>query len=291
MSGAVVAAFAALSVGAAGLWIERASPSRPLIPRWAMAASLSVVLGAAGGLVDHRGLIAVMVMAAAAIASHRSRQPLLKLAAGLATLGIAAGLFLHLVPGFANPRVLSGVLLTSDAVPYAKYLNFDKGLAGLILLGLYVPDRVQRDDGWRHVKMLPLHVLTLAAVVMVVAWASGSVRWAPKIPPWWALWTWSMIVLTALPEEAAFRGVIQSAIARWRGDDADRVAILVAGVAFGLAHAAGGPIYVLVSGLAGIGYGWIYAETRSIGSAIVAHTAVNAVHLALFTYPALATAR
>lgn len=290
MAGPAVAAFAALSVAAACLWIEPSRTPRPVIPLWMMAASLSLVLAVAGGLVDHRGLIAVIVLAAAAAASNRAPQPILRIAAHLVTLGLVAGLFLHLVPGFANPRVLSGVVLTGDAVPYTKYLNVDKGLAGLVLLGLYVPDRVHRDEGWRHVKTLLLRIVILAAVVMVVAFIAGYVRWAPKLPSWWLLWTWSMVLLTALPEEAAFRGVIQSAIAGRRGDDADRVAILVAGIAFGLAHAAGGPIYVVVSGLAGLGYGWIYAGTRSIASAIVAHTALNTLHLLLFTYPALASA-
>ena len=47
---------------------------------------------------------------------------------------------------------------------------------------------------------------------------------------------------------------------------------------------------MLVATLAGIGYGWIYAETRSIGSAILAHAGLNTLHLLLFTYPALAAA-
>lgn len=290
MSGPAVGAFTALSVAAVCLWIGRTRDPRELIHPWMMAASLSLVLAVAAGLIDFRGLIAVLVLAAAAMASNQARQAPVRIAAHLATLGLTLGLFLHVVPGFANPRVLSDVLLSSDAVPYTKYLNFDKGMAGLILLGLYVPDRVKRDQGRNHMRTLPLRVVTLAALVMIVAFVSGYVRWAPKLPPWWPLWMWSMLLLTALPEEAAFRGVIQSAIATWRGDHADRVAIVLAGVAFGLAHVAGGPIYVLVATLAGIGYGWIYAGTRSIGSAILAHAGLNTLHLLLFTYPALATA-
>ena len=53
----------------------------------------------------------------------------------------------------------------------------------------------------------------------------------------------------------------------------------------GLAHAAGGWLYVLVASLAGIGYGWIYASTRSIAWAIVAHAGLNAIHFLVFTYP------
>lgn len=290
MSGPTVAAFAALSAAAACLWITPASDTRAQIPAWLMAATLSLVLAVAGGLIDQRGVIVVLVLAAAAQTSNRACQPRLRMVANLATLGLAAGLFLHVLPGFANPRVLSDVLLTADAVPYTKYLNFDKAMAGLILLGLYVPDRVNRDQGWRHVRTLPWRVAALAAIVLVVALGTGYVRWAPKLPPWLPLWLWSMLLLTALPEEAAFRGILQTSIARWRGDEEDRASILAAGILFGLAHFAGGPGSVLLATIAGIGYGWIYARTRSIGSAILAHAGLNAVHLCLFTYPALAAA-
>ena len=38
----------------------------------------------------------------------------------------------------------------------------------------------------------------------------------------------------------------------------------------------------------GIGYGLIYAHSRSIGTSIAAHSGLNAVHFVLFSYPALA---
>ena len=96
----------------------------------------------------------------------------------------------------------------------------------------------------------------------------------------------TLVVLhvTALPEEAAFRGVIHARLARSFGPAAG---IFGGGLAFGAAHAAGGPMYVLVSSVAGLGYGWIYAATGSIRAAILAHAALNTVHLLLFTYPAL----
>ena len=49
----------------------------------------------------------------------------------------------------------------------------------------------------------------MVVAVVAVAVASGNARWDRKLPDWWQLWVRSMLVLTALPEEAAFRGVIQ----------------------------------------------------------------------------------
>jgi uncharacterized protein len=126
-------------------------------------------------------------------------------------------------------------------------------------------------------------------LLVLAALAVGYVRWDPKLPSFWPIWTGIMLVLTALPEEAAFRGVIHTSLARWRGDPRSIFAIVAGGVAFGLAHAAGGPMYVLVAAAAGIGYGWIYASTGSIGAAILAHAALNAIHFLFFTYPAVAS--
>ena len=46
-------------------------------------------------------------------------------------------------------------------------------------------------------------------------------------------------------------------------------------------------VYVILALVSGIGYGWIFASTRSIGAAIAAHTALNTIHFALFSYPSL----
>jgi uncharacterized protein len=45
---------------------------------------------------------------------------------------------------------------------------------------------------------------------------------------------------------------------------------------------------VLLSSVAGMGYGWIYASTRSLAMSTLAHTGLNTVHFLFFTYPALA---
>jgi simple sugar transport system ATP-binding protein len=63
-----------------------------------------------------------------------------------------------------------------------------------------------------------------------------------------------------------------------------------AGLVFGVVHAGGGAMYVLLSIAAGIGYGWIYASTRSLAAATLAHAGLNTIHFFLFTYPALRAA-
>ena len=87
---------------------------------------------------------------------------------------------------------------------------------------------------------------------------------------------------TALPEEALVpRGGAIVRSPRVGADETGRVRHPGGRSLFGLTHLAGGPLYVLVASAAGVGYGWIYASTRSIGLAIVAHAGLNAVHLVL----------
>jgi hypothetical protein len=210
-----------------------------------------------------------------------------RIAAHILMVTICAGLFLHVIPGFDNPRVLTDVVLGPGSQPYTKYLNFDKGVAGLFLLGVYAPDRTETDEGARHPLAFLWRFAVLVTVTIALALGTGYVRWDPKLPSWWPMWTWSMVFLTALPEEALFRGLVQTWIERWLSARATIVSILVAGTLFGVAHLGGGPVYVVLATAAGIGYGWIYASTRSIAAAIVAHAGLNTVHFLFFSYPAL----
>lgn len=275
-------AFGALTLALLALWLPPAAARW-----WIFPGVVAVALAVASGLMNLLALLALIVFASAALVARRTPDHRLRTASYLTVLGICGALFLHAVPGFDNPRVLTDVQLSADAARYTKYLNFDKGMAGLILLGLLVPQRSRQDKGGRELAAFPWRFAAVTALVMAVSIALGYVRWNPKLPPWWPLWAWSMLALTALPEEALFRGVIQDAIAQRAGAGRERVAIIGAGLLFGVAHLAGGPLYVLVASIAGVGYGWIYASTRSIAAAIVAHAGLNAVHFFLFTYPAL----
>jgi membrane protease YdiL (CAAX protease family) len=279
-------AFVALTLALAALWAGRLSASPRVARLWTFPFAAAVAAALAAGILDVRGVLAIFFFAIACRAANRARGRGLRIGAHALMLLIAAGLTLHVLPGFDNPRVLSGVVLSPDAAPYTKYLNFDKGVAGLFLLGIYAPDLPARDELWRHAPAWLWRCAALVAVMMAAATAAGYVHWDPKLPPWLAMWLWSMLFLTALPEEALFRGVVQTGLASRAGE---WQALAAAAVLFGVAHLGGGLLYVLLSTVAGAGYGWIYLRTRSIAGSVLAHTALNSVHLLLFTYPALAS--
>jgi membrane protease YdiL (CAAX protease family) len=286
----VLAAFVALAVAMAALWAPRVSTAPHAASWWVLPFAAALLLAQTRGVVDTRGLAAIFVLTTACRIGAHAPDGALRGFALAVLLAMAAGLMLHAVPGFANPRVLDGVALSADSAPYTKFLNFDKGVLGLVLLGLYAPQRTARRAPAGTIVAAWWRFAVIAAAVMALTVLVGYARWDPKLPAWWPLWLASMIFLTALPEEALFRHLIQGSLHDWLGESsrARWTATLAAAALFGLAHVGGGWIYVALATVAGIGYGLVYALTRSIGAAIAAHTALNLLHLLLFSYPALA---
>lgn len=286
----VLASFAALAVAMLALWAPRLWASPHARSLWVAPFAVALLLAQGQGLVETWGLVAMFVLITACRFGHHAPEGALRGFALAVMLALSAGLLLHQIPGFANPRVLDGVRLSPDSVPYTKYLNFDKGVLGLFLLGLYAPHRALRRAPPGASAAAAWRFAVVAAIVMALTVAVGYARWDPKVPAWWPLWLASMVFLTTLPEEAVFRHVVQGGLQDWLGpaQRARWTAVVASGALFGLAHAGGGWIYAGLATAAGIGYGLVYALTGSIVAAILAHTALNLLHLLFFSYPALA---
>lgn len=268
----------------AALWIPDPRPAwrwRPQIASASFVASLLCALAA--GIVDWRGVVAAAVLLGACYEFPlRPRGTLLRWTCGAAIIVLSALLMAHALGGFANVKILSGVRFSADAVPYTQYLNFDKPLIGLFILG-FCHHRLLTVRAWRTALAgAAPRALGIIAVLTVLAWLAGFVRFDPKLPPHFPLWAAVNLLFTCVPEEALFRGFIQ--------DGHGTRGLAAAALLFGLAHFAGGPLYVALATAAGLGYGWVYARTNSIEASILTHFAVNVTHLLLFTYPALAVA-
>ena len=129
-------------------------------------------------------------------------------------------------------------------------------------------------------------ILTVVGLMVFSLWV-GYVRWAPKLTS--LFWPWAAINLlsTCMSEEAFFRGFIQAELSRrlCAVRSGSVIAVACSAVLFGMAHLAGGPAYVAVATVAGLGYGAVFQCSGRIEMSILAHFALNATHFLLFSYP------
>lgn len=255
-----------------------------------MITAASLVSALLSGVVEPIALVAIAPFAAAAFSFSRPQagRPQLVISV-LAILILAVGLMLHRFPGFNNVRVISGVRFSADTIPFTLYLNDDKTFVGLLLLG-WCHLRIARANEWRVMLVTAAPwAAGLIALMMLLSVAMGYVRFDPKFPAETWLWLWVNLIFTCVAEEAFFRGFVQAQLQRLSANvpRGQMLALTVAAVLFGLAHAAGGAMYVALATVAGLGYGWIYQQTRRIEASILTHFALNAVHFFAFSYPAL----
>ncbi len=201
----------------------------------------------------------------------------------------ALALAMHVLPGFHSLLVIDHVSLTPTAIPYSLYLNIDKTLVGLFILGLFY-QRPANILPWRSTGKILLWLLpTIVSLIILAAVLLNYIKFEPKIIDGLWLWIWANLFFTCTAEEAFFRGLIQKKLVK-RLDhfkSGKWLALIITSLLFGLAHLAGGWEYVLLSTIAGLGYGLAYQLTGRIEVSIFTHFIVNLVHISLFTYPAL----
>jgi len=234
----------------------------------------ATMAGLLAGVLQLPALAAIAGLATLAMALQRwPRQPVLW---GLAVLLILV-LALHRWPGFVSHAWWQGVL-TGASQPYTVYWHWDKGLAGLwLLLCLPVPVWAAVTRPYRY--WIGAVLALLAALWLAVG--SGLLGWQPKWPVWWLPWLAANLLLVSLPEEALFRQGVFAALGRrplW-------LRCLVSALLFGLVHAGGGVLWVLVAALAGLGYALVYAAGQRLYWPLLLHTAFNMLHLGLLSYP------
>jgi membrane protease YdiL (CAAX protease family) len=285
----IAATYVALLLSVLGLWIGRWV--------WIGALAVAIALGYASHVLQGPAVLWIAAFAALCFAFRRARTDTsLRFRAALVTLCalgiIVLGLLLalHLAPGFHNFLVLDKVVLSPGAEPYTLYLNFDKTVVGICLLGLCHPALLNRTTEWTRAtkRGAPLAVGNVM-LVAVVALIFGYLTWQPK---WTSLfWIWAPVNLfyVCLAEEAFFRGFIQRELsAAFKGTRLGAVlAVSISALLFGLAHLAGGVTYVVLATLAGLGYAIVYQRTKSIEMSMLAHFALNTTHFILFTYPSV----
>ncbi|MDO7896785.1 CPBP family intramembrane glutamic endopeptidase [Pseudomonas citrulli] len=250
--------------------------------------SLGYAMALAYGQLAWTAVITVALLLFAGYAVRQPSMPIGRFLGHALFLVMALALAMHWMPGFFNGRAIAPQRLTDDAARFAMYLNQDKPLIGFWLL-LACPWIVGRRSLRLAVYATALGLGLSAVLALGGALLLGMIHWAPKWPDQAWIWLANNLLLVTLVEEALFRGYIQGGLGRrFRHlPYGDNLALLLASLLFGLVHAGAGWQWVLLSGLAGIGYGLAY-RFGGLGAAIATHFLLNLLHFALFTYPMLA---
>jgi hypothetical protein len=282
--------YAFLYLAVALLWV----PSFKKIPMWIVALFCSILMGLVSQRINSIGLVFILMLACATSCLNNKKSPgALSAVAALVlfVLGLGLGLSgVHILPGFHNVRVLTDVPISSNGIPFNLYLNFDKTVVGLFILGM-LHQRIANQSDW--CQLLKAMVPSALLVIFIVALLSCSfhfVGFDPKLPESLPLWAVTNLLFVCLAEEGFFRGFIQKYLCLTLQGvrHGTVIAIMFSSLLFGLSHFMGGMLYVILATIAGIGYGWIYWHTQRIEASIITHFSLNLVHFLFFTYPALA---
>jgi uncharacterized protein len=265
-------------------------PGRRTVPNWGIALSLSVLLGLISHLLDPVAIIPITLLAFAAYYSQAEKcRALVRWMAGITVIILSAGLATHQFPGFHNLNVLDHVYISKDALPYTFYLNFDKTVVGIFILGFSYQLISERSEWNLLFKKIAVKLPVVIFVTICMAFALGFVTFDFKIPNDIFIWAITNLLFVCVAEEALFRTFIQKnlSLAMRKIKYGDCFAVLITAMLFGLVHYPGGIKFAVLATVAGLGYGWVYAFTRRVEASIVTHFGLNLVHILFFTYPAL----
>jgi membrane protease YdiL (CAAX protease family) len=270
------------------LWI----PKYKQISLWKLVLAVSIIFGLISKRIELISIIFILLLGVVTNYLGDQKTPtIIRILSAVALFLLGGGFELHLVPGFQNLQVLDKVKISDDGIPFSLYLNFDKTIVGVFILG-FLHQLITTKDAW--VKMLRTTLpwaLLLIIIIMILSCVMQFVRFDPKLPASLLIWSCTNLLFVCVAEEGFFRGFIQKylCIAFQNIKHGNLLAIIIASILFGLAHFAGGYLYVMLAIIAGMGYGFIYFRTNRIEASIITHFLLNSVHFLLFTYPALAS--
>jgi len=237
--------------------------------------------GLISGVVGWQALPLVFLFIGLLYYQDRVSRRSIRIVARCLVVGLVILIFRHRLPGFRNLNVISQHQFAPDSQPFDMFLNFDKATAGLFLL-LFAPFLSRSKDDWKEaLRAWGTNALLCVPLVMVGSLVLGYVRTDTKWPPYASVWMLNNLIFVCVAEEAFFRGYIQTSFTD------PRVGLAASSLLFGLAHYAGGWMYVALATVAGFFYGRAFRQSGRIEAAILTHFSVNAVHFFLFSYPAL----
>lgn len=236
------------------------------------------------GLIDLIGIITLVVFYSLAwyLPKTETLNVWLRRAVHGCFILMCIGLAAHVFPGFNKYVVFQNLQKSDLSIPYSLILSIDKVhifFAVLMAVRTFHTSYVINN---RVAQYLILTVILLG-LLQYASIPIGLMKFDFGLPQWTPIWAFSNLLFTSAAEEAFFRHYLQR---RLHKRMPPALTIIIVGVLFGLAHFAGGPIFMILAALAGIGYGTIYYLTGGkLLAAILIHFGFNLTHLILFSYP------
>jgi len=281
--------YSALLFAIISLWIKRT----PLL--WGGFLSIAIVAGLLSQTLHWLGLAAIFLYGSIVYCTFHTKNRVFQTTFGILTFVFSMLFWFHKIPGFNNWQVAHGLSLSPEAFPLTMYLNFDKALIGLFILGfgtlpLCCPiekSTVSKQCDWSCAKILALISGSIFTIGMI-SLATGVVKFDLKFSHFFWIWALNNLLFVCVVEEVLFRGFVQrhltQAFSQYRFGIV--LALVIASIGFGLSHQ-GTITYLLLSTLCGLFYGIIYLKTQKIEAAIGTHFLVNVIHIVGFSYPFL----
>jgi hypothetical protein len=276
-----------LAASLVALWLPPIRLSDKLaLPLWPVLFAAACISAMLTAIVTPQAVLVLLGFALLCYAANKCPSPPLKVMLLFAAGAMTLALSLHRFAGFANPSLVTDVRLSPLSPPVTHHLNFDTSAAGLILFAAFCMPARSRED-WRAVARQTPFILGTAIIVLLLGVAIGFVKVDFKFTSYTLIFFVTNLLFTCITEEAFFRGFLQEklshAMGRWNAGPF--IALLIASLLFGIAHARGGPALIALASLAGLGYGYAYLRSGRIEAAILAHITLNTLHFVAFTYP------
>jgi membrane protease YdiL (CAAX protease family) len=273
--------FATLTMTIASCWFT---------PRWVsyLGYGLSCGLAYWYHYIDGLGFIWLFLIAFM-FSTYYKANSIPKLALGLLLAALIVSIYLHFVPGFHNFMIANKINVSPNSSPYSSYVNVDKVLVGSIVLLFYSSLNRSLQEWKASMRILPLPLLAVCALLLGTAFAMRYISIDLKIPSvlWW--WIPTNLLLVCVMEEVFYRGFVQKeltkAFSSYKGGN--WFAVVLAAIVFGASHYTGGIPYIILSTFAGIVYGYVFMRSHRLESSILLHFLVNLIHILAFSYPSL----
>lgn len=264
------------------------APSRWQVPPWVLVFIAAVVAGLLQDVIRPVAVVFLVALCAFTYQYLNCRNAQQKRLWGVALLVTSLSMGLQLLPGFERTVVVENLRLAADSTAMRLTMHFDVGTASLFLLVAFAPRLSSLEQLRAAVRPTLLLAVVTVFGVLGLAWLTGVVRLDPKVPDITAAYLIRTIFWTAVFEECIFRALLQdylSSLNFFRARPFVPVVILAA--VFGLAHDAHFGTMFWITACAGLGYGATYYKCRSIEAPVFVHSALNAAHFLLLSYPKL----